>query len=183
MTSRMAARLFIRMGMPIALLLLAWPTAGWPCTCGPPSRWREDPFEAPLIFVGEVETIERVNVDPASGFEAYRKVCLAVELSVWGVPADAGEVCVVTGRGDGDCGVQFRPGQEFLVYAGLEGGAPPDAGFPYTDICSGSRRVERRGPAAPRSTPLSSLGFLLAGFALGALALALLRRRPQKPNR
>lgn len=174
------ARLMNRLGTLAALLLLVWPVASWPCRCGPQSSRREDPLEAPFIFVGEVTTVERVAINPKSGLEAYRKVCLQPELNAWGVPPNAREVCVVTGRGHEDCGVSFRPGEEYLVYAGFKGDAPPGTDLPYTHICSGTTRLERRSPAVARSTIFSSLGFLLVGFGLGALALAVRRRKPAK---
>jgi hypothetical protein len=171
-----------RLGPLVVLLLFAWPSEGWSCKCGPQEFRVFDPLQAPFIFVGEVATIEGVERDPRSGRAGYRKACLDSEFSAYGVPADNRRVCVVTG--DHDCGVDFRIGQHYLVFAGESEDAPPDAGFPFTDDCFGTMLIRHDSPpVAPPSTSIAPLLVsLLIGFAAGLLVLTL-RRRSREPRR
>lgn len=157
-------------------LLLVWscPVVSWACKCGPSSEF--DPFEAPLIFVGEVKTVERVGLNPQTGFDKYSKACFDSDFSLYGVPEGSQRVCVVTSSNAIDCHVPFQVGEHYMVFAGASPDAP-DAGLPFTEQCWGTSRLRRDSPAvSPSPSPwVPAAASLLVGFAVGLLVRA--RRR------
>jgi hypothetical protein len=108
---------------------------------------------APVIFAGTVERLEGKEGEwfwPGHiGIHAI--ATLRVSAAYRGV--DQKVVTVVTGLGGGDCGVPFRAGEEYLVYA-----RKGEAESLVTDICMGtgllelkatSQRLLRGEPPAP----------------------------------
>lgn len=163
------------------LLILAWPSAGWPCSCAPQERRQFDPLEAPLSFVGQVATVERLPVDPKGDPTEYNKVCLDSEFAIWGVAANTRRVCVVTRAHSDGCGVPFEVGEHYVVYADKSKDIPADAGLPYTHKCFGTALVRR--DLAPPSTPPFlpvALASSVAGFAMGLLVRGRRRKTAMK---
>lgn len=155
-----------------ALVLLAWPTLAWSCKCGPTPGFY--PFDLPIIFVGEVATVERVGVDPKTGYEDYTKACLDSELSLYGVPSDNHRVCVTTDRTD--CGNKFKIGEHYMVFAEIKE-TWLDGGMPFTDKCVGTRLLRPESRPTARSTPLlPMLVASLLSFAVGLLVRGRLRK-------
>jgi hypothetical protein len=173
-------RLRIIVGCSTALLLLTWPSAAWPCKCGATPGY--DPWDDPLIFVGEVATVERVEANPDAGHRQYTKACLDSEYSLWGVPANNRRVCVSTGTSEtSDCSIPFRVGEHYMVfakenpyyweYSNVHLGAPPDAGLLFTEKCLGTYLLHRDAPPppSPASPLLPVLATALVSFAVGLL--------------
>ncbi len=75
-------------------------------------------------------------------FLSSRTVRIQVNESFGGVPPDAKEVNVLTGRGGGDCGVPFKVGEQYLVEAFVG-----SDGLAHAGICSSTRRIEAAGAA------------------------------------
>lgn len=148
-----------------ALVFLAWPTHAWSCKCGPtPGVY---PFDSPIIFVGEVATVERVGVDPQTGYEDYSKACLDSEFSLYGVPSDNHRLCVTTDRSD--CGNRFQVGEHYMVFAKYKD-AWLDGGMPYTNKCVGTRLLRPESTPLARRTPfLPVIVASLISFAVGLL--------------
>lgn len=152
------------------------------CTCERPPM-NPNPLEAPHIFVGQVATIEDYATSPSPGPVKLRKVCLVPEYVVWGLaPGSDQRLCVVTGLGDGDCGIPFELGESYLVYAGSSADDAPGASLPYTGLCWGTSKVRRVRATVPSPWLLPAAGFL-AGLGMGAAFLLVLRRlrRPAVP--
>lgn len=154
------------------LALLTWPTLAWSCKCGPTSGFY--PFDLPIIFVGEVATVERVGVDPKTGYEDYTKACLDSEFSLYGVPADNHRVCVTTDRSD--CRNKFQVGEHYMVFAELKD-TWLDGGMPFTDRCVGTRLLRPESTPLARSTPL--LPVIVASLVSFAVGLLVRGRRRQ----
>lgn len=110
------------------------------CSCMMPGPPCQALGAASAVFVG---TVTDVRVREAKSVEAARAepnwtpvvVKFAVLQPFQGV--EGAEVEVATGRGDGDCGYQFRKGESYLVYAyGGRDGRPL-----MTGICTRTRPV------------------------------------------
>jgi len=138
--------------LAIALLLFAALDAA-ACECG--KRWPvEKQFaEAPIVFVGRVERIHDRWTLLAKMRQWFRKdanvwqhycddygveVTFTVSESWKGVSSR--RITIVTGRGGGDCGVEFKDGVEYVVYA-----YPPGHDGCQTNICTRTREVAYAG--------------------------------------
>src|SRR5262249_34547710 len=91
------------------------------------------------VFVGRVVSIEPftqpIEIGPGRTFDMHqRRVRLAVSEAFSGVTV--GETTITTGAGGGDCGFDFSPGREYLVYAS----AAADGSL-GTGICSPTTTV------------------------------------------
>lgn len=159
------------LGALIALVSLAWPSTGWACSCGPQEFRKFDPVRAPLSFVGQVATVEQFSVDPKLDPITYNKVCLNSEFAIWGVSAESRQVCVVTRLHGDACGVPFKVGEHYIVYASNSGDGPPDAGLPYTEKCFGTTLVRRDLPQPSATPPFLPVALIssVAGLAVGLL--------------
>ncbi|MGC4053828.1 MAG: hypothetical protein QM757_32235 [Paludibaculum sp.] len=85
----------------------------------------------------------RVEDRPAGGattFLSTRKAYFQVTESFGGVAPEAREIELLTGRGGGDCGIPFKPGDVYLVAAVVA-----EDGLLRTGICSPTRRIETAG--------------------------------------
>lgn len=161
-----------------ALAAMTWTSQAFACSCERFPRMTLDPLDAPYIFLGQVTTVEAYAQDP----ESLRKACFIAEYVAWGddIRADR-EFCVVTGVGGGDCGLPFRPGEMWMVYAGESKDDAPDAGLPYTDRCWMSKRVRIARPHEDPSV-LPSIGSFLVGAGLSAAAIIVLQKRRRSPR-
>lgn len=102
----------------VIIVLLAGPAAN-ACSCAGTSAPCESYGTASAVFAGTVIG-ERTSERPKQGDRTEidwtpRAVKFSVEQAFSGVTGT--EVEVFTGRGGGDCGVGFRMGQRYLVYA------------------------------------------------------------------
>jgi hypothetical protein len=126
------------------------------CQCGRRPLVAEQYADAPIVFIGKVEAVrDRWNVFaklrlrvlrffdpdamPAVETRSYctdvgMEVLFTVQQSWKGVSTR--EVSLLTGRGGGDCGVEFKPGQVYVVYAHGRSGDGCQ-----TNICTRTREV------------------------------------------
>ncbi|MET0850431.1 MAG: hypothetical protein ABW020_04795 [Candidatus Rokuibacteriota bacterium] len=95
-------------GLGLAAALLALPSLAIACTCAQPPTPQAGLESAERVFLGVVERFE---------VEGARRVATFRVGTVWKGPRQA-RITVTTGGGDGDCGVHFVAGREYLVYAG-----------------------------------------------------------------
>lgn len=154
------------------LLLMAWPAVACACKCGPTSGFY--PFDLPFIFVGKVATVERVDVDPKTGYETFTKACLDSEFSLYGVPADNPRVCVVTDNSD--CRSKFQVGEHYMVFAETKV-TWKDFGLPYTDQCLGTNLLRPQSTSTVRSTTVVTvLVASIVSFVVGFLIRGLRRK-------
>ncbi len=108
----------IRFVVPLCLVILfvlvlkPMPTAA--CSCAMMPSPEQGFSNAQAVFSGEV-----INIKEGNGLigEYGKTVHFAVQETWKG--SSKMEVAILTGNGDGDCGVAFVVGQEYLVYANL----------------------------------------------------------------
>ena len=141
-----------------AVVALLAPRPALACSCARGTDQRSFASSV-LVFTG----VARAVVDPREGEELASTGdeltwTFGVERVHKGTAAE--DVAVVSARGGSTCGVEFRVGQRYQVFASE--GDPP-----RTSICSGTRLlaagVEPYEPAPPTA--------LIVGAVLGALAL------------
>lgn len=89
------------------------------------------------MFVGTVLGI--TPVQPRDGWP-MGKVRIRIDESFGGLAPGAHEVDVMTGSGNGDCGVPFKTGDVYLVDASAE-----EDGVLYAGICSNTRKIDEAG--------------------------------------
>jgi hypothetical protein len=106
------------------------------CTCSPTPVPEVAFAEAKAVFLGRVVRMEIVRDESGSGFERLECAFECVEVfkgTSFMASSGAHRVATVqTGRGGGDCGVEFALDQLYLVYA------YGDAHL-ATDICTRTR--------------------------------------------
>lgn len=121
------------------------------CSCTGPLPPCQAAWYSPIVFAGQVTSIEdvaRPAPRPEESLSSSRRVTFRVTEVLRGDLTDI--VVVHTGRGGGDCGYAFQEGRSYLVYTHRSPG-----GLLTTTICSRTRRVEQaaedlaylRGPA------------------------------------
>ena len=132
-------------------------TKVFPCTCIPPPQaktvrehaaWYINQPNVVLIFEGKVTkqevrngaTLLPDNAMSMTGWGRFRVVDFAVKRAFRGTRQD--HISVLTGIGGGDCGYDFRTGRTYLVYASMGVG-----GVWFTNLCSGTNRIEDAGAA------------------------------------
>ena len=135
----------------VSLILLLAADAANACSCGGRMTAADQFKEAAIVFVGRVESVQdRQNqfwlavrhffhMDPPFSEKNYcadygKEVTFGVAKAWKGVATR--HVVLLTGRGGGDCGVEFQPGVDYIVYAW----PPGDSGC-QTNICTRTREV------------------------------------------
>jgi hypothetical protein len=129
-------RIILTVSAATALLSL-FPSTAFACECAVP--WEKSQAQqvklarkqALSVFVGEVAAI----IDLQTVFDVKFKV-----RGIWKGPT-AGEISVLTRHTDVACGIAFRVGESYLVYAWRLIPPDPDALELETSICSRTRRL------------------------------------------
>jgi hypothetical protein len=160
----MRAKMVLRIHSSAAALIgvLAFGPTARACLCGvPPPPAPGQPLREPTVrdvAQGHVDNagvileglVEHQNVEP--GFlvpegvlsltpqGAHRVVTVRILRGYRGAPRET--LTVLTGMGNGDCGVEFETGQQYLIFANLLTG-----GEIFTNICTGTQLLSRSGPA------------------------------------
>ena len=141
----------------IAMLVLLFadrPALG--CQCAGKPTVVEQYAEASIVFVGKVEAVAdrwspfskvwlkirrwfNEDAQPSINLRRYctdygMQVLFSVERSWKGVSAS--EIMLFTGRGSGDCGVEFQVGERYVVYA-----YPRVRDGCQTNICTRTREI------------------------------------------
>lgn len=127
-----------RYTLAIAALLLGLASAdpARACSCAPPPEPQQALASATAVFTGTVLAVDTTQTN--------RQVRLRVE-GIW-KGAKCGEVTIVTGLNDADCGFDFQVGTSYLIYADRTQGKLS------TNICS------RTKATAQASEDLTALG-------------------------
>lgn len=106
----------------IVILIISQPSEVFACSCVRDIPQEESFNNSKAVFSGRVLLIDEKNSlsDKIIGFFApsfsyHREVKIQVLDSWKGINSDV--VTVSTGRGDGDCGFDFRENEEYLIYA------------------------------------------------------------------
>ncbi|QHJ69547.1 hypothetical protein [Planococcus halotolerans] len=92
--------------------VVAWPAAASACSCIEPPGVAEELERSDAVFSGKAILVDE---KPVLFSAATRSVVFQVA-QVWKGPAHS-QIKIKTGQGDGDCGINFSAGQEYLVYA------------------------------------------------------------------
>lgn len=120
----------------VAALAALLPCTAFACSCAQPGPPDEALNDATAVFAGRVVSVVEAPRG-GQGLPISRQVRLEVS-QLWKGP-DATLIEVVTGQGDGDCGIGFQAGSEYLVYARTADG------FLYTGLCSRTARLDAAG--------------------------------------
>jgi hypothetical protein len=153
--------------LPFVLLCLTFTASiARCCTCGETTSaktmrdvarfYSEGANAGRIIFAATIESQELVtgpisspsNIALAGSFDPHRSVLAKVQHVYRGdLPP---KITVLTGMGDGDCGLDFETGSAYLIYAEIF-----DTGKLFTTICMGTSFLRESGP---------QLRFLLAEY-------------------
>lgn len=154
--------MIVRTLLGVSAALFLWTPLGFACSCGssPGCPTLGGPFGP--VFVGTVLEVTETG-NPA--FLSGRRARIQVSESFGGLSPEAKEIDVLTGRGGGDCGVPFKPGEQYLVAAFLS-----KDGLIHAGICSSTRRIDSIGAA------LRILRLRRSGQALPSLAGQIVQR-------
>lgn len=106
------------------------PANSYACSCAKPVSVKEEFERAKAVFYGKVMEIKDQK-DP-DGY-MVKKVLFEVKNTWKGVSKS--QMIMVTGQGGGDCGFEFRKGEEYLVYAN-DSSLYGDMGYLFTGICN-----------------------------------------------
>lgn len=92
------------------------------------------------VFLGRVREVSKQMLSGESDFPMQRKARFRVDETFGGLAPDQAEIEVVTGFGGGDCGVPFKPGEDYLVdaHTGKDGQI-------HASICSSTGRIDMVG--------------------------------------
>jgi hypothetical protein len=118
-----------------AFCLLAFVSQAVACQCAGAKRPCEAYGDASAVFVGTVTFATTTTIKEADYEFTKRLIRLHVERPIRNI--QAGDVEVLTGLGDSDCGFGFRLGGQYLVYAYGEGGKLA------TSICTRTRLLSK----------------------------------------
>ena len=119
-----------------ALLLCAFATQAVACSCAGTRPPCEAYWDADAIFVGTVTFSTTTKMKEAAYESTKRLIRFHVDRPLRNV--ESGEVEVVTGFGDADCGYGFRLGGQYLVYAYSRGEK-----ILSTSICTRTRPLSK----------------------------------------
>lgn len=138
------------------VILLTFTTEGIACQCGGRPPVAKQYGDAAIVFTGRVETVRdrwsafaklwlkiRRFFDEAAEPEVnMRRYCTDFGMEVTFSVEDAWkgvssrQISLLTGRGGGDCGVEFKRGERYVVYA-----YPRHGDGCQTDICTRTREA------------------------------------------
>ncbi|HYJ79027.1 MAG TPA: hypothetical protein VEW03_05475 [Longimicrobiaceae bacterium] len=131
--------------LPLLGLLWVGPACALPvCTCAPPATVENAIARADAVFLGTVTgTRDTTLIDADFGRMRARIYAFQIESSWKGVMGGAVEV--MTMPSTASCGLRFRRGGEYLVYAHADRGSGESAATLTTGLCT---RTKRRVDAA-----------------------------------
>jgi hypothetical protein len=100
--------------LPIFLYgaLVFSPSTAYGCSCAQPAGVKDEFDRSKAVFTGEVISVKEKQ--PLAGYVS-KKVIFEVNQSWKGI--EQSQIQITTGQGDGDCGIDFVLGEDYLVYA------------------------------------------------------------------
>jgi hypothetical protein len=101
----------------LALTLLSFSDTAFACECAKANTVCRAYERAEVVFIGTPKEVPRNESKDRIGNSerAYRIFRFSVDQAFRGV--NDSQVSVLTGQGDGDCGYDFKSGEQYLVYA------------------------------------------------------------------
>ncbi|WP_394234237.1 hypothetical protein [Niallia oryzisoli] len=94
------------------LLIGSFPTITSACSCAELPSVEEELERSQAVFSGQV-----VNVREKRSIKGYITKSVLFEVTNTWRGVKQSQMIISTGQGDGDCGIDFKEGQEYLVYA------------------------------------------------------------------
>jgi hypothetical protein len=123
-----------------SLALLLFSSSAFACSCFSSGGCPGTGGQAGPLFLGTVLSVTDVPAAGDSPFLSSRRAHIRVDEPFGGLAPDVDEVDIYTGLGGGDCGVDFKPGEAYLIDAS----AGKD-GTLHAGICSFTRRTDAAG--------------------------------------
>lgn len=128
--------LFLMLALFIFLFLHLSPSQVQACSCAEVQNVEEELERSEAVFSGKVLDI-REKTNP-SGYN-YKSVLFQVAYTWKGVKES--QIIITTGLGGGDCGIDFKEGQEYLVYANESDADMYEANTLSTVICDRTNMI------------------------------------------
>jgi hypothetical protein len=117
-------RLFIIVVL-VLLILLSIPVPSFACSCAESLSVENEYTRSVAVFRGEVIGVKEVD---------HSKRVMIEVLENW-KGANQSQIIIQTGLGDGDCGIDFEMGKEYLVYANKQSVYDDSGNYFSTGIC------------------------------------------------
>ena len=103
---------FVLFFFVFSTMMTLFPSYGSACSCAQPPGVKEELSQSKAVFSGKVIEVEEKK--SVTGFTT--KAVLFEVKEVWKGVSQS-QIEVTTGAGGGDCGYEFKAGQDYLVYA------------------------------------------------------------------
>jgi hypothetical protein len=129
----------MRLILAISLSVSWFSSAAFACSCMSSGGCPGLGGQAGPLFLGTVLSVTDVPA-AADSFLSGLRARIRVDEPFGGLAPDAREVDVYTGRGGGDCGIEFKAGEVYLIDASVG-----KEGTMYAGICSSTRRLDAAG--------------------------------------
>ena len=94
------------------LLIGSFPSNTSACSCAEVPSVEEEFEQSQAVFSGKV-----VDVREKRSIKGYQTKSVLFEVTNTWKGVKQSQMIITTGQGDGDCGIDFNEGQEYLVYA------------------------------------------------------------------
>lgn len=134
--------MMVRIVLGVSVSLLLSSSVAFACSCVPSFGCPVLGGSARPVFLGTVIQVTELAPSADFSFLSSRKARIRVNESFGRLGPDVSEIDVLTGLGGGDCGVPFKPGEEYLVDAFVS-----KDGLVHAGICSSTRRIDAVGAA------------------------------------
>lgn len=104
-----AILVFIFIGI---LFISSFPSITSACSCAELPSVGEEFERAKAVFSGKV-----IDIGEIRGLKGYTPKSVLFEVTNTWKGVDQSQIIITTGQGSGDCGFDFKEGEEYLVYA------------------------------------------------------------------
>jgi hypothetical protein len=127
----------MRLALVVSLCVLSLSSRAFACSCVTSGECPGLGGERFPVFLGTVLAVSELPRTDNFAFLSSRKARVKVDESFGGLSRDVTEVDVFTGSGGGDCGISFRVGEVYLIFASVG-----EDGHVHAGICSPTRKIE-----------------------------------------
>jgi hypothetical protein len=111
------------------------------CSCLPYPPPKEALAKVSAVFSGKVQKVETVSEKVAGQSYTYQRRKVTIEVSQSWKGTNAATLTVFTGMNDGDCGISFVQGKEYLIYAYASAATATRGTELETGLCSRTREL------------------------------------------
>lgn len=94
------------------LLLGTFPSVTSACSCAELPSAKEEFERSKAVFSGKV-----LDINENRSLNGYLSKSVLFEVDETWKGTDQSQIVITTGQGGGDCGIEFKEGEEYLVYA------------------------------------------------------------------